>query len=161
MGQSKGLRYMRNLSDREDYECVGEGRTVRRSRRLLTWIQPDLVVPIRARPKPRDGRYKYNKGKHSKTQYFKWKNSVQDFIDKRWSRPIFTGPLYMNVAYLSVRQWTADEDNLRGGILDACQGPIYKNDLQVIGGMNIRSQWKADAILIWVVTPHRISSKSA
>jgi Holliday junction resolvase RusA-like endonuclease len=91
-----------------------------------------LTIPMRAIPKPRDGRYQWGRGMASKRRYFEWRDAFRiHAVSQGRGKPV-TGGVRVWIYFYMTKTRRADIDNLIGSTLDALTGILYLDDLQVI-----------------------------
>lgn len=99
-----------------------------------------VTIPMRAMPKPRDGRYSWRNGVHSKAKYHAWRDEFRLRVGGKFP-VVYGGPVALYVGFCikgrpakKPRQFQnrGDADNLVGAVMDVLNGIAYQDDRQVM-----------------------------
>lgn len=99
-----------------------------------------VTIPMRAMPKPRDGRHSWVNGVHQKAKYLAWRDEFRLRVAGKFP-VVYGGPVAMYVGFWikgspakKPRQFQnrGDADNLVGAVMDVLNGIAYEDDRQVM-----------------------------
>jgi Holliday junction resolvase RusA-like endonuclease len=105
----------------------------------------DLRVKIKAAPRPRFSRHAY-----TPTNYKEYKAEIREQAKLQWDIMPMECPLTLSIVLYTKGKRLGDLDNYAKGVLDALQGIVFLDDIQVCELHTKHIQGKEDKIEVFI-----------